>query len=114
MPAWRGTAPPGRQAADRGLCGNHGVAARGVSAFPPDVTAQMVANFTAGGAAINQLATAFGARLSVVPLELDRPTADFTEGPALNEEAFLAALSAGAAAVDRSAGRRDRGRNGDR
>ena len=62
------------------FAGNHGVAARGVSAYPPEVTAQMVANFTAGGAAINQIAKLAGADLSVVPIELDRPTREFTDG----------------------------------
>lgn len=79
--------------------GNHGVAARGVSPYPPEVTAQMVANFAGGGAAINQLAREAGAALSVLPLALDRPTADFTLGPALGEEDFLEALNAGAASV---------------
>ncbi|MEM9499298.1 MAG: nicotinate-nucleotide--dimethylbenzimidazole phosphoribosyltransferase, partial [Pseudomonadota bacterium] len=66
------------------FAGNHGVTAQGVSAFPADVTAQMVANFTAGGAAINQLARSVGARLDVHALSLDRPTRDFTTGPALD------------------------------
>ena len=47
---------------------DHGVAARGVSAYPPEVTAQMVANFVAGGAAINVLARASGADLVVVDI----------------------------------------------
>lgn len=81
------------------FAGNHGVVARGVSLFPPEVTAQMVANFAHGGAAINQLAKAAGASLRVVPLDLDRPTRDFCEAPAMTEGEFLAAVNAGAAAV---------------
>ncbi len=81
------------------FAGNHGITARGVSAYPAEVTRQMVANFDTGGAAINQLAAAAGASLRVVPLALDRPTADFTEAPALDEAAFLDAAAAGAAAI---------------
>ena len=98
---WRGT---GRPRLDHPqiivFAGNHGVAARGVSAFPAEVTAQMVANFRAGGAAINQLAKAFGARLDVHALELDRPTADFTAAPAMTEAEVVAALAVGWQAVD--------------
>ncbi len=79
---------------------NHGVAALGVSAFPAAVTAQMVANFQAGGAAINQLARAHGARMDVVALELERPTADFTCGPAMSEGEICRAFQAGWDAVD--------------
>ena len=78
---------------------NHGVAAHGVSAFPPAVTAQMVANFAAGGAAINALAAAAGLELKIVALDLDRPTADFTAAPAMTATECLDALNAGAAAV---------------
>ncbi|MFN3972447.1 MAG: nicotinate-nucleotide--dimethylbenzimidazole phosphoribosyltransferase [Gemmobacter sp.] len=74
---------------------NHGVAARGVSAFPAEVTVQMVANFRAGGAAINQLCRAGGAALSVVALDLDRPTADFTQMPAMTGQDVVEALQAG-------------------
>lgn len=82
------------------FAGNHGVTAHGVSAFPAEVTAQMVANFASGGAAINQLARAAGLELIVTPIDLDRPTADFTAGPAMNAAECLAAINAGAAVVD--------------
>jgi nicotinate-nucleotide--dimethylbenzimidazole phosphoribosyltransferase len=81
------------------FAGNHGVAARGVSPYPAEVTAQMVGNFQAGGAAINQLAGLAGAQLRVIPLSLDAPTADFTAAPAMTEEDFLAAVAAGTEAV---------------
>lgn len=85
------------------FAGNHGVTARGVSAYPAAVTAQMVANFSAGGAAINQLATSAGATLRVVPLSLDEPTADFTVAPAMGESEFIAAVATGYEAVSASA-----------
>ena len=81
------------------FAGNHGVTKQGVSAYPPEVTAQMVANFSAGGAAINQLARTVGANLRVVPLALEEPTADFTQAPAMNENEFLAAVNTGYSTV---------------
>ena len=77
------------------FAGNHGVAARGVSAYPQAVTAQMVANFASGGAAINQIARLCGADLRVMPLELDRPTHDFTAAPAMDIDEFLTAVDIG-------------------
>lgn len=81
------------------FAGNHGVTAQGISPYPASVTAQMVANFEAGGAAVNQIARAVGASFRVIPLELDRPTADFTEAPAMTEREFRASLQAGFEAV---------------
>ena len=77
---WQGGSPPRLQRVEiLVFAGNHGVTGQGVSAYPAEVTAQMVANFAAGGAAINQLARTAGAHLRVIPLALDQPTADFTK-----------------------------------
>lgn len=81
------------------FAGNHGIAARGVSAYPAEVTAQMVANFERGGAAINQLARLHGATLSVTPLDLTSPTNDFTTAPAMDEAELLDAINRGAETV---------------
>jgi nicotinate-nucleotide--dimethylbenzimidazole phosphoribosyltransferase len=81
------------------FAGNHGITKKGVSPFPATVTAQMVANFSSGGAAINQIARVAGANLRVIPLELDHPTEDFTEAPAMDESAFLRAVDSGYEAV---------------
>jgi nicotinate-nucleotide--dimethylbenzimidazole phosphoribosyltransferase len=97
---WQGHVPPRLERVDiLVFAGSHGVTGRGVSAYPAEVTAQMVANFASGGAAINQLARAAGAQLRVIPLELDQPTADFTEQPALGELEFLDAVNVGYEAV---------------
>jgi nicotinate-nucleotide--dimethylbenzimidazole phosphoribosyltransferase len=92
---WQGHAPRLERVDVLVFAGNHGVVAQGVSAYPADVTAQMVANFSAGGAAINQLARIAGASLRVVPLALDRPTADLTMAPAMDERQFLDAVATG-------------------
>jgi nicotinate-nucleotide--dimethylbenzimidazole phosphoribosyltransferase len=77
------------------FAGNHGVVARGVSAYPASVTAQMVANFERGGAAINQICKTVGATLRVIALNLDAPTADFTQRQAMTEAEFVEAVATG-------------------
>ncbi len=103
LAAWQGRSPPrASRLAFTVFAANHGVAARGVSAFPPQVTAQMVANFQAGGAAINQFARLTGASLQVVPLSLDRPTRDFTTAPAMTQAETCAAFAAGFQAMGKA------------
>ena len=100
------------------LAGDHGVAARGVSAYPQAVTAQMVANLAAGGAGVNVLARHVGARVvvadfgvaadvsgqaGVVVRKIAPGTADLASGPAMTREQAVAAIVAGAALVDATA-----------
>lgn len=104
MAGWRATARPEIWKAQALVfAGNHGICAQGVNPYPQEVTVQMVANFQNGGAAINQLCKANGAELDVIALELERPTGDFTQGPAMSEAETLAAMRRGAAAVDEGA-----------
>ncbi len=92
------------------FAGDHGVHAQGVSPWPQEVTAQMVANFLAGGAVVNSFAAQAGAEVVVVdagvaadldpapgllPRKVGRGTADFTEGPAMTREQAHQALETG-------------------
>ncbi|WP_448189286.1 nicotinate-nucleotide--dimethylbenzimidazole phosphoribosyltransferase [Azospirillum sp. sgz301742] len=101
LATWQGQHPPEvRRPRVAVFAGNHGVAARGVSAFPASVTAQMVANFQNGGAAVNQLCDVADADLRVYELDLDNPTRDFTTGPAMDEEECCRAMAYGMMAVE--------------
>jgi nicotinate-nucleotide--dimethylbenzimidazole phosphoribosyltransferase len=100
MAGWQGTPRPH---VERPLvavfAGNHGVVAQGVSPFPPSVTQAMVANFTAGGAAINQICGTFDISLKVYELALEKPTGDITQEPALDEKACAATMAFGMEAL---------------
>lgn len=101
MAGWQGRARPSLDRVQALVfAGNHGIAAQGVSPYPAEVTAQMVANFQRGGAAINQLCKIAGAELQVVALDLERPTADFTKAMAMDVPDLVAAIQTGKDAVD--------------
>ncbi|ACB95651.1 nicotinate-nucleotide--dimethylbenzimidazole phosphoribosyltransferase [Beijerinckia indica subsp. indica ATCC 9039] len=78
---------------------NHGVAARGVSAYPPSVTRAMMENFGNGGAAVNQICASFGTGLKIFELALDLPTEDITQKPAMDEAAAAATFAFGMEAI---------------
>jgi nicotinate-nucleotide--dimethylbenzimidazole phosphoribosyltransferase len=97
------------------FAGDHGVAAAGVSAFPAEVTAQMVANFDTGGAAINVLAETAGATVRVLDIAVDsaqplsesigahkvrRGSGNIAVEDALTDDELTAALDAGRAVAD--------------
>ncbi|MBA3517918.1 MAG: nicotinate-nucleotide--dimethylbenzimidazole phosphoribosyltransferase [Rhizobiales bacterium] len=98
--AWQGRATP---LVTRPLvaifAANHGIAARGVSAFPQAVTRQMVENFAAGGAAINQICKAYDLGLKVFELALDHPTPDICEEDAFDEKGCAATIAFGMEAI---------------
>ncbi|MEK0081576.1 nicotinate-nucleotide--dimethylbenzimidazole phosphoribosyltransferase [Benzoatithermus flavus] len=100
LSAWQGRHPP---RLDRVLIlvfvGWHEIAKHKVSAYPAEVTDQMVLNFQAGGAAINQLARLAGAELQVIPVGQGRPAHDFTRRPAMSEAGCVRALNIGLSAV---------------
>ncbi len=78
---------------------NHGVTDQGVSAFPREVTAQMVANFTNGGAAVSQICALHEINLRVFELALELPTGDITLEAALDDKMCAATIAYGMEAV---------------
>lgn len=100
---WQGRYPPRMTRPNAHVfAGNHGVVKQGVSAFPQDVTKQMVKNFEQGGAAINQICDALGVGLCVESMDLDNPTNDFTVKPAMTDEECAEAISFGMNVIDDS------------
>lgn len=95
LAAWQGRQPAVRRPLVAVFAGNHGVTRQGVSPFPPEVTAQMVSNFAAGGAAINQICAAYDLGLKVFDLALEVPTKDITEEAAMDERTCAATMAFG-------------------
>ena len=101
LAAWQGRAQPRVERPRVAVfAGSHGVARRGVSAYPPEVTQQMVKNFLNGGAAINQLAAAIDADLRIYELDLEHPTEDFTQTAAMSEARAANAMAYGMMAAE--------------
>ncbi len=100
LAAWQGE---GRPKVTRPLvavfAANHGVTKQGVSPFPSEVTQQMVANFAAGGAAINQICIAYDLGLKVFELALEFPTEDISEADAMDEATCAATIAYGMEAI---------------
>ena len=82
------------------FAGNHGVTDQGISAYPREVTAQMVANFTNGGAAISQICVQHELNLRVFELALELPTGDITLEPAMDDRMCAATIAYGMEAVE--------------
>lgn len=95
LASWTGRQPAVTRPLVAVFAGNHGVTRKGVSPFPADVTQQMVANFAAGGAAINQICVTHDLGLKVFDLALEVPTGDITEEPALSERDCAATMAFG-------------------
>src|SRR5260370_4891802 len=101
LAAWEGRASPRVERPRIAVfAGSHGGAARGVSAYRVEVAGQMVKNFLAGGAAINQLAASIDADLRIYELDLANPTLDFTQGPAMSEARAANAMAYGMMAAE--------------
>lgn len=99
LATWSGRTPQINRPLVAIFAGNHGVTAQGVSPFPSDVTAQMVANFSAGGAAINQICATNDLGLKVFDLALEIPTGDISIEAAMDEKTCAATMAYGMEAI---------------
>lgn len=96
LSAWTGKSPPQvTRPIVAVFAGDHGVAARGVSAYPQEVTRQMIDAMAAGGAAISVLAQQAGAGLKVYDLAVGKPTPDIVEADAMSEQECVATMAYG-------------------
>ncbi len=101
LAAWQGRHPPRIERPHTAVfAGNHGIAAKGVSAYPAEVTKQMLKNFIDGGAAVNQLCEIADSDLRVYEMALEAPTRDFSEAPAMDEDDCARAIAYGMTAVE--------------
>ncbi|WP_299862196.1 nicotinate-nucleotide--dimethylbenzimidazole phosphoribosyltransferase [uncultured Hoeflea sp.] len=99
LAAWSGRAPAVTRPLVAIFAGNHGVTAKGVTPFPSSVTAQMVENFAAGGAAINQICVSNDLGLKIFDLALEVPTGDISEVAAMDERTCAATMAFGMEAI---------------
>jgi len=95
LATWTGRRPEISRPLVAIFAGNHGVTQQGVSPFPAEVTAQMVSNFSNGGAAINQICIAHDLGLKVFDLALELPTQDITQDAAMDERTCAATMAFG-------------------
>ena len=101
LAAWQGRHPPRIERPHAAVfAANHGVAARGVSAYPAEVTAQMVRAFIDGKAAVNQICGLIGSELRIYEMALDEPTRDFSEHEAMDDADCARAMAYGMMAVE--------------
>jgi nicotinate-nucleotide--dimethylbenzimidazole phosphoribosyltransferase len=100
LAAWQRRSPP---AIERPLvcvfAANHGVAARGVSPYPPEVNRRMLENFTTGRAAIYQVCASLNLGFKVFDLAIEMPTNDIVQTAAMDEKACVATMAFGMEAI---------------
>ncbi|MCJ7993187.1 nicotinate-nucleotide--dimethylbenzimidazole phosphoribosyltransferase [Rhizobium cremeum] len=99
LAAWTGRPPAVNRPLVAIFAGNHGVTKHGITPYPSSVTQQMVENFAAGGAAINQICATYDLGLKIFDLALDYPTGDITCEAALSERDCAATMAFGMEAI---------------
>lgn len=99
LAAWTGRPPAVNRPLVAIFAGNHGVTRHGITPYPSTVTQQMVENFAAGGAAINQICVAYDLGLKIFDLALEYPTGDIVSEAALSERDCAATMAFGMEAI---------------